>query len=1282
MLRKLLLFLFLSAPLFAQTNTFPFMNSGTEAQKPATCTVPSFYSATDSGNLYSCANGLWFLVGGSSTPIATTTLAASVSPSTLNFGTVQNNTSSQPQIVTISNTGSATLAVLGAAFSSGAKFSSVNLAACNGALPSGAACSLLILYTPTAGISDSDTLTFTTSAPTDPQNPLTVSLSGSGTASPTFPVTIAGFGLGSGLVSDGASLNCHFTAGKPDTTGANTQCSENYVSGTSVTLTATADSGSLFGTFAGAGLTSSPATLTVTQAQTISTTFNLAPVNNNLTLAFTGQGSGGIVSDVSTANGIFNCNGVAGVASSGGAQGCGPGSLPQGTVITLTETPLTNNTFVGWVGAPGCTTASTCVVTLNADQTVTANFASTTTIPITLVQTTTNCTTSGTTSVCPWASAQSAGDFLVIGIGIPDATTTISSVVDSKSNTYTQVPTISPKVGTSLTQALYYAQNIVASAAGANSTTVTYSSSVASAIVGTSLDSNHSLSTANSYTTASVTLTTNNLILVTFWAQLNSGNGPGAISTVTDTGCSLTWQLVLAKDFNSTQGSGTTTRIETWRTLGNGNSCTVKATWGTSPTARGASISKFSGVDTSGSNGSGAIGITASNKGSGNTNCTVTMGTFGSASNGTYGACGTGGGTNRTAGTGMTLLGADGDISDEWAAGNVSPVAETLNSNQAWGIIGVEIKASGGAGRRDVRALEYGGILQSGSPIDVSAAAVGTSATSAPGSMTTTVANDTVVDFNLSNQSVNTPATSFTQRVKNTFGDDAEDIEGAATGAYNPSVTLSASGNWVASQVSFKPQTTQAPTVFSATVNVVGTGSGVVTSNTGNPLINCPGTACSSQVTAQSSITFTAQANPGSVFVQWTGITGCSTSATCIVPSITANQNVSATFNLSGKTAYFVNGSTGSDSNDGLAASVGGGHGPWKTFSKAMNAVKIGPSGTVVSFAPFNYAESVTLPQGGASFARLSFVCNTPWTVGGSNCKMTQINTYLVNNVDIGAPGQLGFELTNPGGQVVLNNVANSCNTSSGACNVGNNIHYFGNYIHDVSSGVCNFSGAILAGQHTRQQTDFEAVGNLVDFVGNFPSTTCSGMHGIYVVNPGAIITNNVILRVAGGAIQYYDEACSGVVSNNTLLNGHFGIISYGSNGCTAGLNTYANNIIDNMTGAAFYNGFSSAGDCTSGRNSLFSNNILNGNGAQWQQPQPSCEIRQGTLSESPTSTFVNYTGDKTGNYQLKSTSIAINGGTGQCVTGGQNPCVPSIDFLNVSRPQRQTFDIGAYELP
>jgi trimeric autotransporter adhesin len=49
-------------------------------------------------------------------------------------------------------------------------------------------------------------------------------------------------------------------------------------------------------------------------------------------------------------------------------------SFPSGTPITLTATPTTGSTFTGWSGG-GCTGTSTCVVTITAATTVTANFA-------------------------------------------------------------------------------------------------------------------------------------------------------------------------------------------------------------------------------------------------------------------------------------------------------------------------------------------------------------------------------------------------------------------------------------------------------------------------------------------------------------------------------------------------------------------------------------------------------------------------------------------------------------------------------------------------------------------------------------------------------------------------------------------------------------------------------------------------------------------------------------------------------------------------------------------
>lgn len=75
-----------------------------------------------------------------------------------------------------------------------------------------------------------------------------------------------------------------------------------------------------------------------------------------------------------------------------------------------------------------------------------------------------------------WASAQNAGDVNVCYGLWNDATTTVSSIVDTKSNTYTQFGA-SPKTITGLTLVAYHADNILAATAGANTVTMTLSAS-------------------------------------------------------------------------------------------------------------------------------------------------------------------------------------------------------------------------------------------------------------------------------------------------------------------------------------------------------------------------------------------------------------------------------------------------------------------------------------------------------------------------------------------------------------------------------------------------------------------------------------------------------------------------------------------------------------------------------------------------------------------------------------------------------------------------------------
>src|ERR1700722_9473758 len=76
-----------------------------------------------------------------------------------------------------------------------------------------------------------------------------------------------------------------------------------------------------------------------------------------------------------------------------------------------------------------------------------------------------------------YAAAQTAGDLNVIVVGWNDSTSGVNSITDSSHNIYLVAagPTTSPGAGT---QVIYYAQSIAAGAAGANTVTVTFNTTV------------------------------------------------------------------------------------------------------------------------------------------------------------------------------------------------------------------------------------------------------------------------------------------------------------------------------------------------------------------------------------------------------------------------------------------------------------------------------------------------------------------------------------------------------------------------------------------------------------------------------------------------------------------------------------------------------------------------------------------------------------------------------------------------------------------------------------
>jgi phospholipase C len=137
-------------------------------------------------------------------------------------------------------------------------------------------------------------------------------------------------------------------------------CSASFTPGTAVTLTETAAANSSFTGWSGGGCSGSTSTCSVTLSASQQVTASFTAIQNAvaLTVSLAGAGTGTVAS---VPSGI----------------GCAPtcsASFTLGTSVTLTETPAANSTFAGWTGG-GCSGSnSTCGLTLNTSQQVTATF--------------------------------------------------------------------------------------------------------------------------------------------------------------------------------------------------------------------------------------------------------------------------------------------------------------------------------------------------------------------------------------------------------------------------------------------------------------------------------------------------------------------------------------------------------------------------------------------------------------------------------------------------------------------------------------------------------------------------------------------------------------------------------------------------------------------------------------------------------------------------------------------------------------------------------------------
>jgi phospholipase C len=172
----------------------------------------------------------------------------------------------------------------------------------------------------------------------------------------SYPLTITLAGAGTGTVtSSPAGINC--------SNSSTVACTASFTQGTAVTLSAAPSTNDTFAGWSGGCTGTTSCSVTLSAASSVTATFGgaLPPPNSYpLTITLAGAGAGTVTSN------------PPGISCSNSSTIACTASFTQGTAITLSEAPITNDTFAGWSG--GCTGTTSCSVTLSAASSVTATF--------------------------------------------------------------------------------------------------------------------------------------------------------------------------------------------------------------------------------------------------------------------------------------------------------------------------------------------------------------------------------------------------------------------------------------------------------------------------------------------------------------------------------------------------------------------------------------------------------------------------------------------------------------------------------------------------------------------------------------------------------------------------------------------------------------------------------------------------------------------------------------------------------------------------------------------
>jgi hypothetical protein len=368
----------------------------------------------------------------------------------------------------------------------------------------------------------------------------------------------------------------------------------------------------------------------------------------------------------------------------------------------------------------------------------------------------------------------------------------------------------------------------------------------------------------------------------------------------------------------------------------------------------------------------------------------------------------------------------------------------------------------------------------------------------------------------------------------------------------------------------------------------------------------------------------------------------------------------------------------------------------YATIQAAINAAVNGSNtGTVIHVAPGTYTENLLINKSGMDDThRLALVSDQKWgakIVAAANPVQGFMIDVEGTYVDI-----IGFEITGGtgGGSVSMSTIHGSAPPPL----PGNFNRLLASYIHDsgppnctpnVNCRACVYTAGDYTIDGVGTSHDITISGNLVQNCGTVTNgviTYNMMVHGIYVTNPFAVVTNNIVLNTAGYGIHVWHAASHDAIENNTVVNGLGGGIMVASEDAGCNQNNVDSIIVNNVVA-----GTRSAVDQTQGTgcsvvNPVYSNNLLfmncqKGSAEAAQTNEVTGDPKFAAISAWPNFGTCSGGGSDptiTGDFSILSGSAAID-----VATRGYTP--PNNDFTGAPRPVGSVNttgapDIGAFE--